>query len=156
MSRFFQVILFAGIVMLLAACNSQSVFDKYKPIDKGVWNKDSLVVFKVPVTDTLQNHNLYINVRNNVDYRYSNLWLFVNIKQPSGEAVQDTFEMLLADPSGKWLGEGFGGLKTREAIYWRNVFFPHSGDYTISLQQGMRNDELKGISDVGVRVEKIK
>ena len=156
MSRFFQVILFTGIVVLMAACDSHSVFDKYKPINKGVWNKDSLVVFNVPVTDTLQNHNFYINVRNNVDYRYSNLWLFVTIEQPDGEAVKDTFEMVLADPSGKWLGEGFGGLKTRKAIYRRNVFFPRSGDYTISLQQGMRNDELKGISDVGVRVEKVK
>ena len=147
MSRFFQVILFTGIVLIMAACNSQSIYDKYKPINKGVWNKDSLVVFQVPVTDTLQNHNLYINVRNNVDYRYSNLLLFVSIEQP---------ERVLAEPAGKWLGEGFGGLKTREAIYRRNVFFPRSGDYTISLQQGMRNDELKGISDVGVRVEKVE
>lgn len=156
MNRFFKGILFAGILVLLAACNSNSVFDKYKPINKDVWNKDSLVVFKVPVIDTLQNHNLYINVRNNVDYRYSNLWLFVSIEQPGGEAVKDTFEMMLADPTGKWLGEGFGGLKTRESVYRRNVFFPRSGDYTISLQQGMRNDELKGISDVGVRVEIVK
>lgn len=156
MNRFFQSILFAGILVLLAACNSNSVFDKYKPINKDVWNKDSLVVFKVPVIDTLQNHNLYINVRNNVDYRYSNLWLFVSIEQPGGEAVKDTFEMVLADPTGKWLGEGLGGLKTRESVYRRNVFFPCSGDYTISLQQGMRNEELKGISDVGVRVEVVK
>ena len=156
MSRFFQSILFVGIVVLLAACDSQSVFDKYKPINKGVWHKDSLVMFNVPVTDTLQNHNLYINVRNSVDYRYSNLWLFVTIGQPNGQAVKDTFEIVLADPSGKWLGEGFGGLKNRKVIYRRNVFFPLSGDYTISLQQGMRNGELKGISDVGVRVEKVK
>lgn len=156
MNRFFQSILFAGIVMLLVACDPHSVFDKYKPINKGVWHKDSLVVFNVPVTDTLQNHSIYINVRNKVEYQYSNLWLFVTIEQPGGEAVSDTFEMVLADPSGKWLGEGFGGLKNRKAIYRRNVFFPRSGDYTISLQQGMRTDELKGISDVGVRVEKIK
>ena len=156
MNRFFQVILFAGIVVLLAACDTHSVFDKYKPINKGIWNKDSIVVFDVPIIDTVQNHNLFINVRNNVDYRYSNLWLFVTIEQPGGQAVKDTFEMVLADPAGKWLGEGFGGLKTQQTVYRRNVFFPHSGDYTIRLQQGMRTEELKGITDVGFRVEKVK
>ncbi|HYQ57575.1 MAG TPA: gliding motility lipoprotein GldH [Draconibacterium sp.] len=156
MNRFFQSILFAGILVMLAACDPHSVFDQYKPINKGVWNKDSLVVFNVPVTDTLQNHNLYINVRNNVNYRYSNLWLFITIEQPGGEAVKDTFELVLANPSGQWLGEGRGGLKDLKTIYRRNVFFPVSGDYTINLQQGMRNEELKGISDVGVRVEKAK
>lgn len=142
--------------MVLAACDANSVFDRYKPIKNGVWHKDSLVVFNIPVTDTLQNHNLYINVRNKVDYRYSNLWLFVRIEQPEGTAMRDTFEMVLADPSGKWLGKGMGGLKNRKAIYRSNVFFPRSGSYTISLQQGMRDEKLNGISDVGVRLEKVK
>lgn len=156
MSRILQVLLFAGIVLLLAACDTNRVFDQYKPIEDAVWHKDSLVNFDVPVKDTTQNHNLLINVRNDVNYRYSNLWLFVTIEQPGGTTVKDTFEMVLADPSGKWLGEGFGGLKNRKVIYRRNVFFPHSGNYSISLQQGMRNDELEGISDVGVRLEKVK
>lgn len=156
MNRFFQSVLYVGVVVMLAACNVNSVFDQYKPIKNGVWHKDSLVVFNIPVTDTLQNHNLYINVRNKVNYRYSNLWLFVNIEQPEGVVVKDTFEMVLADPSGKWLGEGMGGLKNRKAIYRRNVFFPRSGNYTISVQQGMRDEKLNGISDIGVRLEKVK
>ena len=155
MSRILQVLLFAGIVLLLAACDTNRVFDQYKPIEDAVWHKDSVVIFDVPVNDTLQNHNLLINVRNDVNYNYSNLWLFVTIEQPGGATSKDTFEMMLADPSGKWLGEGKGGLKNRKVIYRRNVFFPRSGDYGISLQQGMRNDELKGISDVGVRLEKV-
>ena len=133
----------------------QRVYDTYYPIENSAWHKDSLLVFNVPVEDTLQNHNLYINVRNNVDYGFSNLWLFVEVAQPGGMAVRDTFEMVLADPSGKWLGEGFGGLKTREAIYRRNVFFPASGEYKFTIQQGMRKEVLEGISDVGLRIEKI-
>jgi len=156
MKTVFQLIFVGLLLTAVSACDTHRVFDEYKTITGGSWNKDSILVFDIPVTDTLQNHNLYINIRNDINYGYRNLWLFVKIEEPDGIALSDTFEIAMADPSGKWLGEGFGGLKTREVIYRRNVYFPHSGDYKISLQQGMRENSLDGISDVGIRVEKME
>ena len=80
--------------------------------------------------------------------------MFIEIDQPGSNTVTDTFEITLADPTGKWLGEGFGGLKNRQVIYKRNVYFPVSGEYKISIRQGMRENLLKGITDIGVRLEK--
>lgn len=150
--QFFTGCLF---VILLLACNNNSVFNQYKTIPKSEWNRDSLLLFQVPVTDTLLNHNLFINVRNDIGYKYSNLWLFIDIKQPGDTiAVKDTFEITLADPTGKWLGTGFGGIKTNEIRYRQNVYFPVSGIYEIQIQHGMRGKILENITDVGVRVEK--
>ncbi|MEN8118269.1 MAG: gliding motility lipoprotein GldH [Bacteroidota bacterium] len=154
MQKVFQLIITGFIVVIFFACDVNRVFEDYRPVPDGKWHKDSLMVFNIPVTDTVQNNNLYVNIRNDVKYSYSNLWLFIEIIQPGGTAVKDTFEMVLADSSGKWLGEGFGGLKTRQAVYRRNVFFPASGDYTVNVQHGMREEVLDGISDVGFRVEK--
>jgi gliding motility-associated lipoprotein GldH len=156
MKTVFQLMLVGLFLTALSACDTHRVFDEYKAIPKKEWNKDSLLVFDIPVTDTIQSHNLYINIRNDINYSYRNLWVFVKIEQPNGSAIRDTFELAVADAAGKWLGEGFGGLKTREVIYRRNVFFPRSGNYIISLQQGMRENMLEGISDVGIRVEKVK
>lgn len=150
----FQLVFIGLLFVILASCDNNRVFEDYKPIQKSAWNKDSIMVFPIPVKDTLQNHNLYINVRNDVTYSYSNLWLFIEIDQPGGEMLKDTFEISLADPSGKWLGEGRGGKKNRQVIYRRDVYFPTSGTYHIKLQQGMRETNLKGINDVGIRVEK--
>ncbi len=150
----YQSLLFGFLLVIVSSCDSNRVFEQYKPIPKSGWNKDSVVVFTIPVTDTLQNHNLYVDVRNDVSYSYSNLWLFIEIDQPGGKVLKDTFELSLADPTGKWLGEGMGGRKTRQVIYRRNVYFPVSGTYEIKLQQGMRETNLKGISDIGIRLEK--
>jgi gliding motility-associated lipoprotein GldH len=147
--------LFIVILSCLFACDSKRVFDKYQKIPESNWHKDSLIIFSIPVHDTLQNHNILIQIRNETTYKYSNLWLFVEIMQPGGEVLRDTFEIVLADPSGRWFGEGFGGLKTLQAIYRRNVYFPVSGEYTISLQHGMRDEILSGIHDAGIRVEKV-
>ncbi|HPF52088.1 MAG TPA: gliding motility lipoprotein GldH [Draconibacterium sp.] len=151
---FFQVLFLAGMFAILGACDSNVVFEQYQPISNRIWNKDSVLVFDIPVTDTISNHNLYLSVRSDVKYSYSNLWLFITIKQPDGKSLSDKFEITLADPGGKWLGEGFGGLKTREVIFRSNVFFPVSGEYKISIGQGMREDVLQGISDIGIRIDK--
>jgi gliding motility-associated lipoprotein GldH len=146
-----------GCILLIAmlACNKGGGFGEYKTIPKSVWNRDSLVIFQVPVTDTVQRHNLFINVRNDIEYKYSNLWLFVEIIQPGdSSAVIDTFEFTLADQTGKWLGQGFGGVKTNEMLFKRNVYFPVAGNYEIQIQHGMRGKLLEGITDIGFRVEK--
>lgn len=155
MKRVFYLATIAIVMVFAMGCNPNLEYEKYSEISEGTWHKDSLVVFDVPVTDTIQQYNLFFNVRNNIDYGYSNLWLFVEIEQPDGTSLTDKFELALAAPSGKWLGKGFGGLKTREAIYKRNVFFPVSGEYKIKVSQGMREDNLSGIRDVGLRIEKV-
>lgn len=154
-----KIVIYFSLLIIAAAaifsCDSSRVFDSYHEIPKAEWHKDSLFVFNIPVTDTTQTHNLLIQVRNKTSYKYSNLWLFVEILQPGGEMMRDTFEIVLAEPSGRWLGEGFGGLKTLQAVYRRNIYFPVSGEYTISLQHGMRDEILSGIHDVGIRIEKV-
>jgi gliding motility-associated lipoprotein GldH len=150
----FRNILVVAVLAGFASCDARQVFDQYREIDNSAWHKDSVVTFRVPVTDTLENHNLLIQIRNETSYSFSNLWLFIQITEPGGRVEKDTFEVVLADLSGRWLGDGFGGLKTRQAIYRRNVTFPSSGDLVISIGHGMRDELLKGIHDVGFRVEK--
>jgi gliding motility-associated lipoprotein GldH len=143
------------ILVSLFACTKNSSFNEYKTIPKAVWNRDSLVIFQVPVTDTVQRYNLFLGVRNDINYKYSNLWLFVEIIQPGDTtAVKDTFEFTLADPTGKWLGSGFGGVKTNEVLFRSNVYFPVAGQYNVKIQHGMRGKLLEGITDIGFRVEK--
>ncbi len=149
-----QFLFIVLIAILFSACDTNVVFEKYTKIPQSGWHKDSVVVFSVPLTDTLQNHNLLLNIRNDIKYNYSNLWLFIKIIQPGEIAVTDTFEVMLANGAGKWLGEGFGGIKTRQIPYRSGVYFPISGNYKISIQQGMRDETLEAITDVGIRIEK--
>jgi gliding motility-associated lipoprotein GldH len=156
MRKMIQFSIFLAVISVgFYACDSARVFDQYRQIPESGWYKDSLVFFTVPVADTLQNHNLLIQIRNQTTYKYSNLWLFVEILQPDGIVLRDTFEIVLADHSGQWLGDGLGGIKMMQTMYRRGVYFPISGEYTISLQQGMRDEILYGIHDVGIRIEKI-
>lgn len=156
MKNLFRLTLIVAFATVLLSCNKNLVFEQYQRIPEKIWYKDSVLVFNIAIEDSTRNNNFIISVRNDIGYKYSNLWLFLSIEQPNGETMNDKFEIALADPSGKWLGNGLGGLKTREAMYRRNIFFPVPGEYKVFLQQGMREDYLQGISDVGIRIEAVK
>jgi gliding motility-associated lipoprotein GldH len=66
-----------GLFMSIASCDRKKVFESYKELDEKGWNKDSIVVFNVPLADTIKNHNLYVNIRNKGTYAYSNIYLFM-------------------------------------------------------------------------------
>lgn len=151
MKRLFIVL---TIGLLFITCDSNRVFEDFRTIGEVGWHKDSLLVFDVESVNAAQNHNIYINIRNKGNYLNSNIWLFLSVDSPSGEILTDTVEFTLAEPSGKWKGSGIGDLYDNQFLYRQNVYFPEEGKYRFSIRQGMRTDLLKGIHDVGIRVEK--
>lgn len=138
----------------MVSCDENRVYDTYRHLPESVWQADSLQTFEFSVENTRQQHNLYFNIRNDRSYAFSNLWLFVTITSPNGTALTDTMQVILADPSGKWLGKGFTGIYHSKVTYRSNIFFPEEGKYSLMLQHGMRPQELRGITDIGVRLEK--
>jgi len=149
------------IAILFIACDSNRVFDDYKSLPNQ-WNKDSVLTFKLENIDTLKSYNLFINVRNNSDFEYSNLFLISEIQFPEGKVITDTLEYQMAEPNGEWLGTGFGDVKESKLWYKERVRFPESGEYQVSIQHAMRKngsekglENLNGITEIGFRIENI-
>lgn len=143
-----------------SSCDSNRVFDEYKTVSNS-WHKDSIVNFNIVSPDTLKQYNLFLNVRNTNDYKYSNLFLLVEINFPNGKVIKDTLEYNMAKPNGEFLGTGFSDLKENKLWYKKGFVFTESGDYKVNIQQAMREngsiqgiETLDGIIDVGFRIEK--
>ncbi len=106
------------------------------------------------VLDTVSLFNLFVNIRNTGNYKYSNLFLFVDVFQPEGKIERDTIECILADSRGKWLGSsGSGSIWDNQILFNRKARFPGVGKYVFRFTQAMREKELEGIMDVGLRIE---
>lgn len=148
--RYISVIILAVTVL---SCSSTADFEDYKFVGNG-WHKDSSAVFNVDIVDTLSTYNILVDTRNTNAYPYANLWLFVKITAPDSNVMCDTVEFQLSNIDGKWLGKGAGSLYDLQQPYRNNIFFPKAGRYTISLTQGMRDNSLPGINDIGIRIER--
>ncbi len=141
--------------LLLNACDSNRVFDKNLPLEDAVWDRNQIARFDVEIDDTTAQYSLFVNVRNAGQYPYRNIYLFTQIQSPNGQYARDTAEFILADGRGNWLGKGIGDLWEYQFPYKQNVMFPSKGTYRIELEQAMRDKELKYITDIGIRVEKV-
>lgn len=155
--------IFFLVAMLLASCDSNSEFDNYITLPKSAWNKKNTIQFTFPINDSIGKKNLFINLRSNKDYAYSNLFLITQMDFPDGQIIIDTLEYDMADVTGKFLGQGFTDIKENKLFYKENITFPRKGEYTFKVRQAMRKngeiegiEELEGITHVGFRIEKIK
>ena len=142
-------------LMVINACDSSMVFEKNQSIADVSWDMGDIVKFDVNIADTLSLHNFYITIRNTTDYKYSNIFLFIDTYFPDNCHTRDTIEFVLADIDGRWIGKGIGKIKENRILINRGVVFPIDGLYEINLEQAMREAELKGIADIGIRIEKM-
>jgi len=152
------LLLIAGL-FLFVSCDEKRVFDEYKALD-GSWNKDSIVSFEFEHKDTVSAYNMFVTMRNNNSYPYNNLFVIVELQQPGGLTQSDTLEYPMANADGSLMGEGFTDIKESKLWYKQNQRFPKAGKYIINIRQAVRDagkvpgvDELKGVTDVGFRIE---
>ena len=143
------------ILLLLVSCNSNVVFTGSVAIKENKWQLMETPVFRVTINDTLNSNNLFFTIRTGSDYPFRNIFLFVTATSPDGKKLTDTLQYYLADDKGKWYGRGFGNINELKLPYKSNVFFPASGEYLFKIQHGMRTEELSGVYDIGLRIEKI-
>ena len=145
-----------GMTALVTSCDPARVFDETVAIEGPGWHRDSVFHYHVEVVDTLQLHNFFISMRNNTDYPYSNIYIFLTTTFPNGHSTTDTIECILAGRDGHWLGNGSGRIKDNLIMLQPNLRFPIAGDYHFSLEQAMRDTVLVGIEDVGLRIERAR
>ncbi len=140
------------INMGLQACDNNVLVDNFDHIPNQNWTYIKPIKAVVNITDSTKKYNIYINFRHNADYKYANIWLRFHLLGPKlkDEPLRQEFQLALQD--GEWLGNGSGNLYSYQLIYKENYKFPTNGKYTIVVEQNMRDNPLKNVSDAGIRV----
>ena len=147
-------ILIPAILLIFSGCSSPALYDNTKNLPDNVWKSDKIIRFDVDLKDTVSICKFYLNFRHTTSYRYANIFLFINTTFPDGKEARDTVECILADPSGKWLGKGISDIRDNQILLRRGIRFPEQGTYIFEFEQAMREPELEGIMDVGLRIVK--
>ena len=150
---FFGRISVAVIALLLTACGDRG-FDQRTVIPEAKWAMENRVPFDVTVNDTVGIYAFGINLRHMENYRYSNLYVFLHTTMPNGNLMHDTIQCLLATPEGQWVGKSSGSMRDLHITLNPQMRFPQAGPYHFEIEQAMREPVLKGISDIGLFIEK--
>ncbi|MGB0403826.1 MAG: gliding motility lipoprotein GldH [Salibacteraceae bacterium] len=152
MKKFWGILIFASLI--LSACDPGLIYEENNAISNRTWNSNERIPFEFEIQDTINSYNIYLNIRNAKTYAYANLYVFYHTYLPDGTYDMDTLQFILAEPSGKWIGNSSGDLITNQVLFRRKIQFPQAGKYRFEVEQGMRDTDLEGISDIGLRVAK--
>ncbi|MEX0987727.1 MAG: gliding motility lipoprotein GldH [Bacteroidales bacterium] len=142
------------ISQLYLSCDSTMVYNEFQHIENNTWKWEEPAEFNFSIDDTASFHNILVQVRHTTAYPLSNLFMFVHVEGPTGQTMTDTIQFMLAETSGKWIGNGVGNMRALGYLYKKNTLFPEPGDYHITIEQAMRLPQVP-VSEVGLKVEKI-
>jgi gliding motility-associated lipoprotein GldH len=153
-ARRWPVLLALAALATLGACDPNRVYEENTDLksptgDPYVWDVQQRPNFTFAIAD--------FNVRNASAYGFYNLYLKHTLTGPDGRVVGQPLlhQLVLLDPkTGEPLGAGAGDIFDHQFLALRNVHFARPGNYKVTLEQYMRQNQLPGIMSVGVRVVK--
>jgi len=153
MIRFCTCIL---ILIGFLSCNNTEniIFDKSKPVADNAWLVKDKKDYWMEITQNKYPYKLSLNLRITNDYRFSNLFILLRINGPKKEFQSKRLEFKLADEHGDWLGSGSGNIYNFRIPITKELLFKNTGVYQFQIEQDMRDNPLKGVVDIGLRVEK--
>ena len=137
----------------LVSCQDEPLVNQDHEFPEEVWLAADTVSFPFTVYDTVKPYDLYIALRHSTDYPFMNLFMFVSTHFPGQAERRDTIEFILSEPSGEWIGKGFGRLKYNEFLVRKGLVFPDTGQYSFVFVQAMRIPDVKGIRDIGIQIK---
>jgi gliding motility-associated lipoprotein GldH len=148
----------AACSLQLAACSVPSgVFEKDVAIPRQQWEGSfrPRIDFIVKEEDTASTYNVYFVIRHTDAYNYNNIWIQGTVMQPGDTASRsERYDLTLATNKG-WAGDGMDDIYEHRILLQPETKFKKPGTYSFTIDQIMREDPLKHVLNVGIRVEKV-
>ena len=140
--------------LLLTACGAPTMYSEFQSVSPIGWNADSVLTYSFHADNAMQPYDILLCVRHTETYPYQNMWLFCTFGADDSlrTPMVDTIEFYLADDRGRWLGNGGAKFVEMPVLFAQNYHFPDTGQYIFTIRHGMRDEQLRGITDIGVIV----
>jgi len=144
-----KLLFLATLALALTACRQDIVFSQFVSIPSGEWHVDSVAQFDYQIADKEAGYQMLVYVRHTERYPYQNMWLFLD-----NGIQRDTIEFYLADDRGQWLGDKHHGFIEMPVLIEQNYHFSDTGHCAMTIQHGMRDSLLRGVTDIGVEIKR--
>ena len=143
------------ICISLVACSHINIYEKTATIPSQAWFYNNIPSFSFTISDTLAAYNIYIILRHTDAYEYNNIWLRLGTQTPDNDKHFQNLDLTLGTDAKGWEGQGMDDIfEVRKNITRGPVPFKKAGNYTFTVAQIMRENPLKHILNVGIRIEK--
>ncbi len=156
MSKIAKGLLFFILITALS-CTENRYFEANHDFSERVWTMDEKAEFQFDIDEAEAMYQLYINIRNDIDYPYRNLYIHYSLEDSTGNVIDKKLQdiQLFEAKTGAPFGNNVSNIYSHQVLLEDSVLFPSKGEFTVSYKQYMRTDSLKGIYSTGIRIEKM-
>ncbi len=143
---------------LLISCTSGlDVFEKNIALPGQQWESSFKPEISFTIKDTSSLYNIYLVLRHTDAYNYNNIWVKATVHQPGDSSTKSRqFDLALATNEKGWLGSAMDDIYEHRILIQPQTRFKKPGEYNFTIEEVMREDPLKHVLNVGIRVEKVK
>ena len=150
-----NVLLLVTILFFFTSCEDRAYYQKSFGFKNNMWSQDVKPKFEVDFQDTTKLYDFVLTLRTTTDYKYSNLWIFLNSTPPVGESVREPYEIKTTFPDGSWVGKETGTIVEHQLVFKRRRL-PFKGKYKFIVEQAITEKTIDELLDISLRVEEVK
>ena len=150
--------LFFFVLLIGLGCSFSSHLYTYE-FSNG-WKNNEIVTFDFKTSENKSNYNLFLLLRHNNNYSFSNIFLITELNLANGSISSDTLQYTLSDPSGKWLGEKSLSIVEHKLLFKKNIDLLKDSVNYLSVRNSMRLnnvispiENLENILDLSLLIE---
>lgn len=147
------ILIMLTIALTLVGCNRKTVFSHYEHVELDGWEQADTLFFKIAGIPA-GTYEEELGIRNSVEYPYMQLTVVAYQQSVSGMQRTDTLEVDMANRAGKLTGTGIS--RYYHALPLGQVTLSDSDTLYVRVHHYMINNDLPGISDIGVTLKKLK
>lgn len=143
------------VTIFIFSCNDLNVYTKQKFFSSHEWHANDSLKFTFNIDDTISRYHVFLVLRHTDEYAFNNIWLNITSYPPQSVPAKQMLDLKLADNNSGWLGAGMGDIFEHKVKITSIPLQLKKGNYSIALQQAMRENPLKHVLNAGVRIEKV-
>ena len=139
---------------ILPSCTTIDLYEKSVTIPKHAWESSFRPAFDFTIKDTTVPYKLFLVLRHNEKYNFNNIYVNVYVKGPGQDSVQKIQQdLVLATNEKGWLASGMDDIYDHRIPLGPEQSLK-AGNYQFTIEQIMRENPLKNVLNVGIRIEK--
>jgi gliding motility-associated lipoprotein GldH len=146
------------LLSYFSGCTTIDLYEKYVTIPHHSWQSSFKPTLSFRIEDTSAAYQVFFIIRHSEKYNYNNIYINLQTRQPGQDSTTSArFDLTLATQDKGWLGSGMDDIyehripltPSNEEFYFRKP-----GEYQFTIEQIMREDPLRQVYNVGLRIEK--
>jgi gliding motility-associated lipoprotein GldH len=151
--KFFFVLL-VSCALCIGSCTTIDLYEKTVTIPGHAWENSFRPSFDFTIKDTSSLYQLFLILRHNEKYNYSNIYINLYVKPPGQDSnIKFQRDLILATNEKGWLATAMDDIYEHR-IPLGDPQTLKAGNYTFTLEQIMRENPLQNVLNAGIRVEK--